>query len=270
MDMEEAWLSAAQSIASNLEFELKKVPIFTIKTGVLEVHGNKVVIERGKNLGIRKSYEFEIIRAEELSSGYKKEKHAGLVLVKSVYEEISEATVLYGFPREGDQLVEVPRLGMEGLLYVHILSPPPFEYISILPGLKVVWSEGLYLVKPVFGIELPIADMSAEGKSGYFKIFDYGLPLNFYIGCDINLYMGRFQITPTLAGSATLIVPWDTEEDSAGFTHLGFKGYVSINYLFHRDFKVSLDAGYSWWFTLLEDYKSYGGVLGGLAFVWKS
>jgi hypothetical protein len=246
------------------------VPIFTLKTGVLEVHGSKVIIERGKNLGIRKSYEFEIIRTEALTGGYKKEKHAGLILVKSVFEEISEATVLYGFPREGDQLVEIPRVGIEGLLYVHILSTPPFEFISILPGLKVVWSEGLYLAKPVFGIELAIADMSTEGKSGYFEILDYGIPLNFYIGCDINLYMGRFQIIPTLAGSATLVIPWDTEEDEVGFTHLGFKGYVSINYLFHRDFKLSLDVGYSWWFTLLEDFKGYGGILGGLAFVWKT
>lgn len=268
-DREEAWLNAAQSVASDLELALKKVPIFTIKTGVIDVRGTQVDIERGKNLGIRKGYEFEIIRTEEMATGFTKERHAGLILVNSVFKEFSEATVLYGKPRVGDQLVEVPRVGIDGLVYLHILSNPPFESISIIPGLKAIWSMGLYFIKPVFGIEIPIADLTTEGSTGYMKVLSFGFPLNFYLGCDINFYMGRLQISPTLVVGGTLVIPWE-EDRTAGFTHLGFKGYVSLNYLFHRDMKLTLDLGYSSWFTFLDDFQTYSGILGGLAFVWKT
>ncbi|MBN2535407.1 MAG: hypothetical protein JXB88_21190 [Spirochaetales bacterium] len=273
VDKEDAWLDAVKSVSSNLELELKKIPLFTIKTGVLEVHGAEVVIEKGKNMGIQPGYEFEIIHSKETESGFSKEMHAGLVLVKSVYKEISEATVLYGKPRVDDQLVEVPRIGVDGILYCHILADPESKTLCIMPGIKAIWSMGLYLVKPIFGIEVPIADMTTKGLEGYGIILDYGMPLNFYVGCDINFYMGRLQIAPTIAAGGTLVIPWDNDDDEdnePGFTHAGFKGYVSVNYLVNRDLKFVLDVGYSYWFTFSNFFKNYGGILGGLALVWKS
>lgn len=138
-DDESAWLSAIDSVPFQLEFELKKIPIFTLKSGVLEVHGSSITLEKGKNMGISRGYEFEIIRSEVLNSGLKKEWSTGLVLVKTVFEEVSDATILYGNPREGDQLVEVPRMGVDLIPYVHVLSNPPFSTISLLPGIQFIY-----------------------------------------------------------------------------------------------------------------------------------
>jgi len=264
------WQDAIDSLPMDLEFELKKVPIFTLKTGVLEVHGGKIVLEKGKNMGIKTGFEFEIIRTDTIASGFSKEKHAGLVLVQSVYEEISEATILYGGPQEGDQLVEVPRMGVDGILYTQILYNTTTETTAILPGLQVIPSISFYFIKPVVGIELAIADLTDYGSWGYGILMYFGMPMNIYLGASANLYLGRLQISPTLVGGAGLIIPWDTDEHEPALSHLGYKAYLSLNYLVHRDVKITADVGYSQWFPIIPFYKLYGGILGGLAIVWKS
>jgi hypothetical protein len=269
-DRDQAWESAIQSIPSLLEFELKKIPIFTLKTGVLEVHGGSVTLEKGKNMGINTGFEFEIIRNKVLASGFNKESSVGLVLVNSVFEEISEATILYGNPEEGDQLVEVPRMGIDGILYMHLLYNLDSKTMSLLPGLEVIGSRGFYTFKPVFGIELVIADLLSSGEDGYFDMISYyGVPMNIYGGFSYNIYMGRLQIAPTVVVGATIIAPYD-DNDDGWLTHLGGKGYLAVNYLTSRDMKISLDLGYSYWLNISDFFKAYGGVLAGLEIVFKS
>ncbi|MBN2440092.1 MAG: hypothetical protein JXJ04_02060 [Spirochaetales bacterium] len=268
-DRQQVWQDAIESIPALLEFELKKIPIFTLKTGVLEVHGGNVTLEKGKNMGIYTGFEFEIVRTKVLSSGFNKESSVGLVLVHSVFEEISEATVLYGDPEEGDQLIEIPRMGVDFILYAHILYNLDTETISILPGLEVIASRGFYSIKPVFGIELVIADLMSSGANGYLDMLSYyGVPINVYGGISYNLYMGRLQIAPTAVVGLTVVAPYE-EEDDGWLTHVGGKGYLALNYLYDRDMKISFDIGYSSWLNISDYFKAYGGVLAGLEIVFK-
>jgi hypothetical protein len=39
-----------------------------------------------------------------------------------------------------------------------------------------------------------------------FFIMEYGFPLNFYKWCDIDLYMGRLHISPTVAGGGKVVI----------------------------------------------------------------
>jgi hypothetical protein len=269
-DDEDAWQSAIDSIPSQLEFEIKKIPIFTLKTGVLEVHGGAITLEKGKNMGITTGYEFEIIRREVLDSGLTKEYSTGLVLVRKVFEEVSDATILYGNPMEGDQLVEVPRIGADAIAYTHVLSNLSMDKMSFLFGFQAIYSMKLYSIKPLIGVEFVLADLHSGGFGGYFDaITQYGTPLNIYFGVTYNIYMGRLQISPTVVGGATVFVPSDDTEDPTA-SHFGGKAYLTINYLFHRDLKFFLDIGGSYWMTNPESqFINYGGILLGAGLVYK-
>ncbi|MBN1699754.1 MAG: hypothetical protein JW881_19725 [Spirochaetales bacterium] len=267
---------AIEGIPLNLAFEIKSVSIFTLKTGVLEVYSGGVTIEKGKNMGILPGFEFEIVKKEELKSGLERERHAGLILVRSVSEEVSEATVLYGRPEENDQLLEVPRVGGDIMVYGHVLwdvlskSTEEDLPLSFVLGFKATWSLGLYAVKPLVFFEIPFAKLSKNEVVELITLL-YGFPGNVFIGAEFNLYMGRLQISPTIAGGLGFYYPWEEgDEDDKFLSHLGFKAMLGINYLFSRDAKFTLEAGYQHMFPIYPSFfNDYGGVLLGCGVVFK-
>ena len=62
-----------------------------------------------------------------------------------------------------------------------------------------------------------------------------------------------------------MILPfWD--QDRFILSHLGFVTQLGVNYLFGDSVRISVEAGYSYWFGLWGN--SYGGLLvgGGIQF----
>ncbi len=262
--------SAIGSMQSALTFELKKVPMFTLKTGVLEVNGAKLTLEKGRNLGILPGFEFEIITTEVLSSGKKKDISDGLIIVSGVFEEVSDAVILYGQPKEGDQLKEVPRAGVDFTLYYHgIYELASKEYFNLF-GFKATLALGVFDVRPVITMEIPFFDVYGIGSF----ILLVGVPANIHIGAEFPIYMGRLQFSPTLLFGFGGIVLYEPVNDQYFIpTHLGVTGYANISYLVSRDTKVWLDIGYTFmaspFSTSLTSIESYNGVLLGAGVTFK-
>jgi hypothetical protein len=256
--------SAISSMSSQLVFELKKVPIFTIKTGVVEVKAGKITLKKGKNMGILPGFEFELMRTDILGSGDKKEFSDGLVIVSDVFEEVSDAVVLYGDAQEGDQLKEVPRAGGELGVYYHGIYDLKSMQLLSLVGIKATVTLGFFGVRPLVGIELPLFDVYGIGEF----ILAAGLPINFYIGCDFPIYFGRIQLSPTVTLGVGGLYLYEAHNDQQfAPTHFGPSAYLNVSYLVTRDVKLWLDVGGTYMFSIISDLlpsadSYYGAVIG--------
>ena len=241
---------ALDSIPMQLTFEIRKIPEFQLKTGVIEVRGTEIIIELGRDLGLKAGDEYVIVSSEILSSGRALNRQQGLVVIKEVSGEVSVAKVIYARPRPqiGDQLEEVPRLGMDTTPYVHY-APAGLLYgrdQSLVVGVRQAISRGFYGFRPIAGIEVPLI----------FNILA-ALPLSVYVGGEYDLYFGRFQLVPMAGVGVGMAYLWyleytDTPEDERFLlTHVGGKASVTANYLFHNNFRISAEVGYMNWFSLI-------------------
>jgi hypothetical protein len=175
----EAIQNAVDNIPLRLEFEITKIPEFTIKTGVLERSGSEVVLELGRDLGIRKGYEFAVVSTQILESGRRFDTEEGLLVIKDVGDEVSLAKIIFGDPAVGDQLKEVPRLGFEATPYLHVLTRTDSVFFS-QAGVRAVASKGFYEFRPLAGIEVPIP-IGGEGTL-INAMWVLGFPFSFYLG----------------------------------------------------------------------------------------
>jgi hypothetical protein len=116
--------SALDGIAMLLTYEIRKIPEFQLKTGVLEVHGGEVILELGRDMGIKVGDEFVLVASRVLDSGKTLTTENGLLVIREVSDEVSVGKVLYARPepQEGDQLREFPLLGVEATPYLHVAS----------------------------------------------------------------------------------------------------------------------------------------------------
>ena len=119
-DMRRAASEAVESAVSNLGLRLKQIETFKIKSGVVRVQGDRVFFELGSDIGVQAGHEYEVLTKQEIgSTGRITQIPTGLVRVRTVYPELSEAQIVYRKERitEGDQLVEVAKLGMGFVIY---------------------------------------------------------------------------------------------------------------------------------------------------------
>jgi len=100
--------------------------------------------------------------------------------------------------------------------------------------------------RPLLGIEVPlIANIAAA------------LPVNIYLGGEYDIYFGRFQLVPMAGLGVGMAYLWylkyaDVPEDERFFlTHVGGLAGVTANYLFHKNFRFSVEVGYMNWFSLI-------------------
>ncbi|HUV07755.1 MAG TPA: hypothetical protein VMX75_08480 [Spirochaetia bacterium] len=273
---ERAAQRAIAKIPVMLEYEVTKIPEFTLKTAVLETRGGEVLIALGQNMGIRMGYEFMVLSPKVLGSGRTFASETGLVLIKEVGEEASLATVLYGFPKEGDQLKEVPRIGFETTPYFDVLINPFDEFgVNFVAGIRASWTKGLYGFRPIVGFEFPLPIGTTDTLLPYLWIA--GFPFNVYLGGEATFYVRRLQITPQVGVGAGFLVPWWVKlEDKFIVTHIGGFANMNLSYLITRDIKLSIDLGYKHWigiWDVLLEYvtdktTSYGGFMvgGGVTF----
>ena len=80
---QEALRNAADYIAPQLEFEVRSIPEFTLKTGVVEVLPfDTILLQFGRNMGVQKGDEFALIRTKVLPTGHQMEEEQGLIKIK--------------------------------------------------------------------------------------------------------------------------------------------------------------------------------------------
>jgi len=247
--------AAIGGIPGMLTFEIRKVPEFQVKSGIVQVMGRDIVFELGRNMGIMVGDEYAIIGYRNVA-GFQAMDEKGLLIVKEVQEQFSVAQLIYaaGKPLVGDQLQEIPRIGIEGMLYAGAFMVDNYD-ISFIPmvGLKAVLSRGYFLTRPVVGVEIPLSIATAA-----LSVFDI-IPMNAYVGAELtNLYLGRLQIAPTVVVGIGGAYLGETARSFFGtdqeyfMTHVGGKAFVSASLLVSRNAKFTVDAGYAAWLGLAD------------------
>ena len=261
---------AIDAIPNQLTFEIRKIPEFQLRTGILEVRGGEVVLEFGRDMGVKVGDEYLIMSSRVLKSGKQVSGEKGLLIVRRVEDEISTARIVYsnGAPQEGEQLQELPRLGIDATPFVHAVAlqldpSSPFE-VPVLAGIRVGLSRGFYAFRPHVSIEMPL-HLLADSADVY-----GGIPLNVSVGGEYNLYLGRLQLVPMVAVGIGMAIPLGADKKDFQLTHFGGSAQLAVTYLFSRDTKLVGEAGYLVWATgVSSGLASYEGVFGGIGISWK-
>ncbi len=242
----EAVKGAVDAIPMQLQYELRSIPEFQLKTGIIDVVGRTYIIEFGRNMGVQPGDEFALTATRILPSGRKIQDETGLMTVKNVGKEVSEAKLRYarGKPAVGDQLKEIPRLGFEGMFYFHMLQNQGNASNVLFPGLRVAGARGFYSVRPYFGIELPL------GGGLHPDVWQLWIPVMTYAGAEMNWYFGRLHITPAAAAAYGQMVPIFWDQDDYWPSHFGGIAHLNISYLISRDMKLFVEAGGRAYFSI--------------------
>jgi hypothetical protein len=241
---------AVDGIAPRLAYELRRIPELQRETGVLEVHGSEVILELGRDLGVKDGDEY-LLYSKSLAS------ESGLLVVKEVGEQVSVGRLIYARarPGEGDSLRELPLFGVETTPYVHVAGGAFHPRgLTALVGLRQSVSRGFYAFRPIFGLEVPLLpDIAAA------------LPLSLYVGAEYVIRVGRLEVTPHASlgvGGACL---WHlgesvSEDRKFAFTHIGGTAGVNLSCLLANKLLFLLEAGYLHWFSLIPAKVFAGGL----------
>lgn len=250
--------AAIGSIFGRMEYEIRKMPVFQIKTGVLDVSLMTVELELGRNMGIKIGDEYALREQGISNSGYEYSNEVGLVVIKDVQEEFSKATILYGKPNVGDQLQEIPRAGANLGFYANFLQRlNAGTETDLVVGLRATGTRGFYAARPVFGMEIPFINVGA----GLDFLF---IPFQAYIGGEYNLYLGRLQISPMVAVAYGGLYPiWEELGNAIADvnggqewinSHFGGRAQLGITYLLGRDMRLYLEGGGTFMYGLFGDF----------------
>jgi hypothetical protein len=260
---------AVNAIPLQLTYEIRKVDEFRLRTGVLEVRDREVYLEFGRDMGIKLGDEYVIMSTRILKAGKSFSTEQGLLIVKEVSDEVSKAQIIYAKdrPQVGDQLQEVPRLGFDTSPYLRLALGAGADGKTLpVVGFRQSVLRGFYGFRPMVGIEIP-----------FVRNLLWGLPINFYVGGEYDIHLGRLQVIPMAGfglGGAYLwyLEDGDEENDEFILSHLGGMGNVTLTYLATRDIKLTAEAGYMHWFSLDPTslffdesllFKTYGGLFIG-------
>ncbi len=256
--------SAVDAMPVQLSYEIRKIPEFQLKSGILDVTGKEVLIELGANMGIKLGDEFNLTNTVILPSGHAVDKKTGLLVVKEVHEEVSTAQIFYAktTPSIGDQLKEIPRMGFESAFYLNYISQsdPSLDPIIAI-GVRQIVSRGFYKTRPYAGIEIPLG-VDVKGIILNFLYF----PVNAFVGAELNWYLGRLHITPSIDAALGMLVPIAEEwqDDYIIYSSIGGHARLTVNYMITDSIKVFGEAGYSAMLSINDGFfNSYAGVLFG-------
>ncbi|MGC8764297.1 MAG: hypothetical protein ACP5QT_00205 [Brevinematia bacterium] len=241
----EAYQSAVNSAIGGLGFYLRNIEEFKIKSGILKVVGNSVYFELGGNRGIAPGHEYVIQKEEKFMDKFKEKVVTGLVRVRETKSEYSIATVIWGSPEVGDQLVEAPMAGARfniwaGMFPMKVQSDNlEIRYIS--PGLSFVSKEKFS--KSVYAFSL---GLDLEGEIGYAFLLDLKMGFyfsnpfsyNFNFGLGYELYFGRFSATIGSDLSFVGLYKYLGTFENNSWNGIDIKGTT-----FYEDIDVSLFGG---------------------------
>lgn len=268
-DQQTATLNAAEAISSQLEFELRSIEEFQLKSGIIEVlQGGNVIMELGSGMGLKKGDEFSIQGTRILASGHTIKENTGLLVVSEVKNDVSYGRVIYSKKplTSGAQLGEVPRMGSDVSVYGRTFIDIDSSSITGgSAGLRAVVARGFYDLRPFVGVEIPIVD-------GTLNSIWPGIPVSIYGGGELLWYFGRLQIEPSIAIGGTGLIPVNDEEEFI-LTHVGGTANLTLNWMFLDNMRFFLEGGYSYWVSLVSESLSsvsdYGGFFAGLGVTFK-
>ncbi|MCA1753382.1 MAG: hypothetical protein LC641_01515 [Spirochaeta sp.] len=256
---------AVNGIPAQLEFRVRSMPIFQIRTGVLEIAGRSIILEFGQNMGLQKGDEYAVVQQRRTSTGHTTQDETGLLVVEEVREEFSIGRLLYAKPDVviGDQLQEVPRMGADFTPYANLLlNFENQEPELMLFGARITASRGYFQWRPLVGLEIPTTT----------TLFGFLFPMNVYVGGESNFYLGRLKLHPSFGIGVGGAVPVDDTlfEDDFYTTHFGGSLRLTASYLISRDTMIFLETGVAGWqgfydrdwsnSTLNRFFGSYGGI----------
>lgn len=238
--------NAVNAISTELNVKMRKTNTFKLKTAVLAVKGNKIEMELGKNMGIKSCDEYVVLKTRTSKhSGRTYTTEDGLVIVKKVRNDFSEATILKGQPGEGDQLVELAKYGIFASLYggvqIPALTLSKGDPLSGLVGLSVLLNQ-FYFARPAFMIEVPL-NQYTFAKDQYGQQY---VQMQAYLGGEFPLRMRSVEITPRLMPLGLKFYFPLGEKDE------GFNNYVAaynlfaslrVGILFGKNFRLYLEGG---------------------------
>lgn len=256
--------SAVDAMPIQLSYEVRKIPEFQIKTGILDVNGKEILIELGANMGIKLGDEFNLTNTVILPSGHAVDKKVGLLVVKEVNQEVSTAQVFYASkkPAIGDQLKEIPRMGFESAFYINYISQTDINLDPILAiGIRQIVARGFYKTRPYVGVEIPLG---ADMVGGFTNFFFF--PVNVYVGTELNWFLGRLHITPAIDVALGMLVPIveEYQDDYVIYSSIGGHVRLGASYMITDNIKVFGEAGYSAMLSINDGFfNSYAGVLYG-------
>ncbi|TFG83601.1 MAG: hypothetical protein E4H20_05100 [Spirochaetales bacterium] len=261
---------AIDGIPMQLQYEIRKVPAFTLNTRVLGSVGGDIKIELGTNMGIKKGDEYSVITGSDFE-GYKDEREVGLLLIKDVGPEVSTAIVLFSkTPVVKDtQLKEIPRQGADLAVYAHTYSVVDGAFASdtsFLVGARAEMTRGFFNVRPYAAVQM-ILDS------------DMWLPLNAIIGAEYSMFMRRLEVGARagLAGSTNAIVRLiedaASESDDPWFTHYGISAGAYASFLVTRDMKIFVEGQFDYMLGIVSGlggpFDNYGGYQLGVGVTFK-
>jgi len=237
---------ALSGIASQLEYEVRKIPAFTINSRILSANLVEARMQLGQDMGIRKGDEYAVIEKRDIM-GFEDEVETGLIMVKDVGSNASSATILYGTPssvKEGAQTREIPRQGVDlslSLGYLRYFSTR-YDFMgdeysdgAVTFALGGVLTRGFYTFRPSFDIQVII-----DPTLWY--------PINAAVGVDMNMYMRRLNIygNISIVGGANVVLKILEEaleeSDEGWISHFGISASVGASYLVSRDVKLYAEA----------------------------
>lgn len=260
---QDATREAAEAITSQLEFELRSIDEFKLKSGIIEVlSGGNVIIELGSGMGLKKGDEFSILGTTILASGHMIQDNTGLIVISDVKQDVSYGRVLYSDPSlvPGTQLAEVPRMGSDVSVYGRMFMSKD-GITGGSAGLKAVIARGFYDIRPFFGVEVPIVEGTWPG-----------FPVAVYGGGELMWFLGRLQIEPSISLGITGLIPGN-QTDSFIMTHIGGSAGLGLNWMFMDNMRFFVEGGYGYWFSLVESslpsVSAYGGIFAGLGVTFK-
>jgi hypothetical protein len=277
----EAVKGAVDAIPMQLQFQIRSIPAFQLKTGIIDRDGRDFIIEFGTNMGVKVGDEYAIVENRVLSSGRQVSDETGLLIIKNVSSDVSSAQAIYskGKPNIGDQLREIPRYGFDALVYGHYLpvedntGTDAEEKDRIVLGLRAVMTRGFFGIRPVAGVEVPLGDA-----------FWFWFPVTSYVGVEANWMLGRLSLNPSAVVGVGALVPItaDDLDDADIIGSFGGTAQVALNYLVSRDIKITAYGGYSMYIGLIDDWvlnnmiggavtnpTAYSGIFAGAGVTFK-
>jgi hypothetical protein len=243
----DAMSSAVGGIADQLSYEIRSIEEFKLRTAILERSGNSLILEFGRNMGIVPGDEFEVTRLM-FFAGQAVPRRIGLLRIREVEDRYSVASVIYENERmvPGDQLTEIPRMGLDLVPYVSGVWDISVNGLSSLAaGVKFAPNRGFYAFRPVAGIEVLLSGSSISGDT-------LGLPVSALFGAEYNLFLGRLRLIPQALIGLIVQIPFDENEDWV-FKGIKTSAMVGISYLVPSaddGAEIYLEGGYELQFGL--------------------
>ncbi|MFP4643312.1 MAG: hypothetical protein ACLFM0_03035 [Spirochaetales bacterium] len=233
--------SAVDGIPGNLEYELRSISEFQIRSGIIDREGDRIYMEFGRNMGVRLGDEYAVVSQRRSRVGYTDEVETGLIIVSEVHEQYSVGKLVYDGDGAsvGDQLREVPRRGVDIRLYggLFLNRGAPSEgaprVLGGVAGVSVSPNRGFYNVRPMVSVEAPIV-----GQQGYFLVAGYA-------GVETIGFFRRLRVSPSVQVGAIAADRPDQDDSDRVASHVGGRTGINLSFQTSRDIMIGMELGWT-------------------------